>query len=89
MRSVVSKVVTLALGAGFLAIAMAQDELIEASLSSSEVEWYRAGGVALEEGRFDDAQVDFWRVFLTNPNHPQNLFFLGAGRSMSGGRAVC
>lgn len=57
--------------------AYSQDELVEASLSSSEVDWYRAGGEAFEDGRYDEAQTHFWRVFLTNPNHPQNLYYLG------------
>ncbi len=77
MLRAVLNIILLFLGTAIFSVAEAQDELIEASLSSSEVEWYRAGGVALDEGRFEEAQMYFWRVFLTNPDHSQNLFFLG------------
>ena len=67
----------------FLAIVLmgdtvfAQDELVEAGLSESELERFREGVEALAEERFRDAQGRFWRVHLTNREHPQTILGLG------------
>ena len=57
--------------------AWAQDELVEAGLSETELERFREGVAALQEERFKDAQGQFWRVHLTNRGHPQTLLGLG------------
>ena len=63
-------------------IAQAQDELVEAGLSQAELERFREGMKALEEDRFKDAQGRFWRVHLTNREHPQTM--AGLGRAYRG-----
>ena len=57
--------------------AQAQDELVEAGLSETELERFREGSAALSEERYQDAQGQFWRVHLTNRGHPQTLLGLG------------
>ena len=57
----------------FSANGLAQDELVEAGLSEVELERFREGVNALNEERFKDAQGRFWRVHLTNREHPQTL----------------
>ena len=61
----------------FSADGSAQDELVEAGLSEVELERFREGVTALEDERFKDAQGRFWRVHLTNREHPQTLAGLG------------